>query len=80
VQVAIAHQTMKMSKQLKRGEAKLKTQKTGVGAKQSEHQQALPFEVQQRIEVIQQLLAAQGSEHYGQVQQQAALKLGRACS
>lgn len=67
---------MKMSKQLKRGEAKLKTQKTGVCAKQSEHQQALPFEVQQRIEVIQQLLAAQGSEHYGQVQQQAALKLG----
>ena len=37
----------------------------------------LSLEVQQRVEVIQQLLAAQGSERYGQVQQQAALKLGR---
>ena len=39
-------------------------------------QQMLPLFVQQRVEVIQELLAAQGSERYGQVQQQGAKKLG----
>jgi len=34
------------------------------------------IEVQQRIEVIQQLIAAQGIEGYGKLQQQAAKKLG----
>lgn len=67
---------MKMSKQIKRGKAKIKKDLAAVYAKESKDKQVLPFEVQQRIEVIQQLLAAQGSEHYGQVQQQAALKLG----
>jgi hypothetical protein len=33
-------------------------------------------EVQQRIEVIQQLIAAQGTERYGKLQQKAAKKLG----
>jgi len=35
-----------------------------------------PIEVQQRIEVIQQLIAAQGTEQYGKLQQQSAKKLG----
>jgi putative transposase len=34
------------------------------------------IEVQQRIEVIQQLIGVQGTERYGKVQQQAAQKLG----
>ncbi len=34
------------------------------------------IEVQQQIEVIQQLIAAQGTERYGKLQQQAAKKLG----
>jgi putative transposase len=34
------------------------------------------IEVQQRLEVIQQLIAAQGTDRYGKLQQQAARKLG----
>ncbi|MCP6761974.1 MAG: DDE-type integrase/transposase/recombinase [Fischerella sp. CENA71] len=65
-----------MSKQIKRGKAKIKKDLAAVYAKESKDKQVLPFEVQQRIEVIQHLLAAQGSENYGHVQKQAALKLG----
>ncbi|TBR56900.1 hypothetical protein B4U84_25970 [Westiellopsis prolifica IICB1] len=36
----------------------------------------LPFEVQQRLEVIQQLMRYRGSDRYGIVQQQAAQQLG----
>jgi putative transposase len=36
----------------------------------------LPIEVQQRIEVIQQVMAVRGTEHYAKVQRQGAKKLG----
>ncbi|MGL4617516.1 MAG: Mu transposase C-terminal domain-containing protein, partial [Chroococcidiopsis sp.] len=36
----------------------------------------LPTEVQQRVEVIQQLMAARGTKHYAKVQQQVAKRLG----
>jgi putative transposase len=35
-----------------------------------------PTEVQQRVEVIQQLMAARGTKHYAKVQHQAAQRLG----
>lgn len=37
---------------------------------------AVPIEVQQRIKVIQQVIAVRGTDGYGQVQRQAAKKLG----
>jgi len=38
--------------------------------------QELPIEVQQRIEIIQSLISAEGTERYGKLQQQAAKRLG----
>ena len=39
-------------------------------------QKGLPSEVERRIEVIQQLLGVRGTDRYGEIQRQSALKLG----